>query len=88
MKGENIMDITTMTKEELITLKKDITKELNVRIKKDYDKLEDNLIKLITDFETTTGYYVGFDDGEWSDRATNIIKSSFYFTEDYIESYD
>lgn len=82
------MDITTMTKEELITLKKDITKELNVRIKKDYDKLEDNLIKLITDFETTTGYYVGFDDGEWSDRATNIIKSSFYFTEDYIESYD
>ena len=39
------MNITTMTKEELITLKKDITKELNHRIKKDYDDRATNHIK-------------------------------------------
>lgn len=82
------MNLTTMTKEELISLKNNISKELNNRIKKDYQELEDKLIKLITDFETTTGYYVGFDDGEWSDKATNVIKSLFYFTEDYIEPYE
>ena len=50
------MDITTMTKEELIILKKDITKELNQRIKKDYDELENKLIELITEFENKTNY--------------------------------
>ena len=88
MKGEKQMDIKTMSKTELMQLKTEINVELYNRVKTEYDKLEDNLIKLITDFETTTGYYVGFDDGEWSYKATNIIKSLFYFTEDYIESYD
>lgn len=85
---EKEMDIKTMDKTELITLKKEINAELYNRIKIEYDKLESNLIKLITDFETTTGYYVGFDDGEWGDKATNVIKSLFYFTEEYIKPYD
>lgn len=81
------MDITTMTKEELIALKKNITTELNVRIKKDYDELESNLIKLITDFENKTGYYVGVDECDYSDRATNFIQRMFYYTDEYIEPY-
>ena len=82
------MDITTMTKEELIALKKNITTELNIRIKTDYDELENNLIKLITDFENKTGYYVGVDEGDYSDRATNFIKGLFYYTDEYIEPYE
>lgn len=81
------MDITTMTKEELITLKENITTELNVRIKKDYDELENKLIELITDFENKTGYYVGVD-GDCPDRATNFIKELFYYTDEYIEPYE
>ena len=79
------MDITTMTKEELITLKKDITKELNQRIKKDYDELENKLIELITEFENKTNYCVAVDCDDWSDRATNFIKGMFYYTDEYIE---
>lgn len=82
------MDIKTMSKTELITLKKEINAELYNRVKVEYNKLEDNLIKLITDFETTTGYYVGFDGGDWLDQATNAIKSVFYLTEEYIEPYE
>jgi hypothetical protein len=82
------MDITTMTKEELIALKKDITKELNTRIKKDYDELESKLIKLITEFERKTNYYVAVDMGDYDDRATNLIKGLFYYTDEYIEPYE
>lgn len=82
------MDITTMTKEELITLKKDITKELNIRIKKDYDELENKLIELITEFERKTNYYVAVDLGDYDDRATNFIKGLFYYTDEYIEPYE
>ena len=81
------MDIATMTKEELITLKKDITKELNTRIKKDYDELENKLIKLITEFERKTNYCVAVDLGDYDDRATNFIKGLFYYTDEYIEPY-
>lgn len=82
------MDITTMTKEELITLKKDITKELNIRIKKDYDELESKLIKLITEFERKTNYCVAVDMGDYDDRATNFIKGLFYYTDEYVEPYE
>ena len=82
------MDITTMTKEELITLKKDIIKELNSRIKKDYDELERKLIELITDFEQKTNYCVAVDCGDYDDRATNFIKGLFYYTDEYIEPYE
>ena len=82
------MDITTMTKEELMTLKKDITKELNIRIKKDYDELENKLIQLITEFERKTNYYVAVDLGDYEDRATNFIKGMFYYTDEYIEPYE
>ena len=81
------MDITTMTKEELIALKKDITKELNARIKKDYDELENKLIELITEFECKTNYCVAVDYGDYDDRATNFIKGLFYYTDEYIEPY-
>jgi len=81
------MDITTMTKEELIALKKDIVKELNTRIKKDYDELENKLIELIIDFERKTGYCVAVDLDDYSDRATNFIKGMFYYTDEYIEPY-
>lgn len=82
------MDIKTMTKAELITLKKKIITELNSRIQEDYDELENNLIKLITDFEKETGYYVGFDGGDYEDRATNTIKGLFYYTSEYITPYE
>ena len=82
------MDITTMTKEELMTLKKDITKELNIRIKKDYDELENKLIQLITEFERKTNHYVAVDLGDYEDRATNFIKGIFYYTDEYIEPYE
>lgn len=82
------MNITTMTKEELITLKKEITKELNIRIKKDYDELENKLIELITEFERKTDYYVAVDLGDYDDRATNFIKGLFYYTDEYIEPYE
>ena len=82
------MDITTMTKEELIALKKNITKELNQRVKKDYDELEKKLIELITEFENRTDYYVAVDMGDYDDRATNHIKGLFYYTDKYIEPYE
>lgn len=82
------MDITTMTKEELIALKGDITKELNQRIKKDYNELERKLIELITEFENKTDYYVAVDCGDYDDRATNFIKGLFYYTDEYIEPYE
>ena len=85
---KNKMDITTMTKEELITLKKDITKELNTRIKNDYNELESKLIELITEFERKTDYYVAVDLGDYDDRATNFIKGLFYYTDEYIEPYE
>jgi hypothetical protein len=85
---KNKMDITTMTKEELIALKKDITKELNTRIKKDYDELEKKLIELITEFERKTNYCVAVDCGDYDDRATNFIKGMFYYTDEYIEPYE
>lgn len=81
------MDFATMTKEELITLKKDITKELNHRIKNDYDELENKLIELITEFERKTNYCVSVDCGDYDDRATNFIKELFYYTDEYIEPY-
>ena len=81
------MDITTMTKEELIALKKDITKELNTRIKKDYDELEKKLIELIKEFEQKTNYCVAVDLGDYDDRATNFIEGLFYYTDEYIEPY-
>lgn len=82
------MDITMMTKEELIALKKDITKELNNRIKKDYDELESKLVELITEFEQKTSYCVAVDLGDYDDRATNLIKGLFYYTDEYIEPYE
>lgn len=82
------MDITMMTKEELITLKKDITKELNNRIKKDYAELESKLIELIAEFEQKTSYCVAVDLGGDDDRATNFIKGLFYYTDEYIEPYE
>lgn len=82
------MDITTMTKEELIALKRNITKELNQRIKKDYDELEKKLIELITEFENRTDYCVAVDMGDYDDRATNLIKGLFYYTNEYIEPYE
>lgn len=81
------MDITTMTREELIALKKDITKELNIRIKKDYDELEKKLIELIKEFERKTNYCVAVDLGDYDDRATNFIEELFYYTDEYIEPY-
>ena len=80
------MDITTMTKEELSTLKNDITKELRARVRKDYDELENKLIKLITDFEEKTGHYVVIDDYEGTDYATNFIKAMFFYTDEYIDT--
>lgn len=85
---KNKMDITTMTKEELITLKKDITKELNTRIKKDYDELKNKLIELIKEFERKTNYCVAVDCGDYDDRATNFIEGLFYYTDEYIEPYE
>ena len=85
---KNKMDITTMTKEELIALKKDITKELNTRIKNDYNELENKLIELITEFERKTDYCVAVDLGDYDDRATNFIKGLFYYTDEYIEPYE
>ena len=82
------MDIKEMTNEELITLKKDITGELNTRLINDYTELEESIIKLIKDFEDRTGYYVAVDNGEFNDRATNFIQGCFYYTSEYIEPYE
>lgn len=83
------MNLTTMTKEELISLKNNISKELNNRIKKDYQELEDKLIELITDFENKTGYYVVVDmDDDRIDRGSNFIKSVFYYTDEYVEPFE
>ena len=82
------MDIKKMTKEELVTLKKDITEELNTRITNDYDELENSIIKLIKDFEDRTGYYVVVDHGDFDDRATNFIQGCFYYSDKYIEPYE
>ena len=83
------MNLTTMTKEELISLKNNISKELNNRIKKDYQELEDKLIELITDFENKTGYYVVVDmDDDWIDRGSSFIKGVFYYTDEYVEPFE
>ena len=81
------MDIKSMTKEELTALKREIDEELNGRIQTKYCELENNLIKLITDFENETGYYIAVD-GDFLDRASNFIKADFYYTDKYIEPYE
>lgn len=83
------MNLTTMTKEELISLKNNISKELNNRIKRDYQELEDKLIELITDFENKTGYYVVVDmDDDGIDRGSNFIKGVFHYTDEYVEPFE
>ena len=89
MKGEKQMNLTTMTKEELISLKNNISKELNNRIKKDYQELKNKLIELITDFENKTGYYVVVDmDDDGIDRGSNFIKGVFYYTDEYVAPFE
>ena len=82
------MDIKKMTNEELITLKKGVTEELNTRLKNDYYSLEESIINLIKDFEDRTGYYVAVDNGDFNDRATNFIQGCFYYTSEYIEPFE
>lgn len=83
------MDIKTMTKEELINLKTEVTLELQNRVRVDYEELINKLVKLITDFETKTGYCVAVEFGnDYEDRATNFIKEMLFYTDEYIEPYE
>lgn len=82
------MNLTTMTKEELISLKNNILQELDSRLKEDYQELENKLVELITNFENKTGYCVAVDIDCGSDRASNFIKGMFYYTDEYIEPYE
>lgn len=82
------MKIKEMTEKELIALKKDINKELTHRVQDKYNELENNIIKLITDFEVETGYYIAVDVDGYSDRATSFVKAAFYHTSEYIEPYE
>lgn len=82
------MEIKKMTEKELIALKKDINKELMHRVQDKYDELENNIIKLITDFEIETGYYIAVDLDGYSDRAISFVKGCFYHTSEYIEPYE
>ncbi len=82
------MNLTTMTKEELISLKANISEELDHRVRKDYQELENKLIELITDFEKKTGYYVVVDmEYDEVDRGSNFIKGMFYYTDEYVEPF-
>lgn len=82
------MNLTTMTKEELISLKNNILQELDNRFKEDYQELENKLVELITNFENKTGYCVVVDIDCGVDRGSNFIKSMFYYTDEYIEPFE